>query len=197
MAKSSEARDGASCQRLARVQRKPASPDIVGVEPVHRHCMRRVSVRVLIRRRYCYGCTEQRAHGIDGNSSKEGNVKLLCKRLAATARKNLLHGSTAGTNKAAQIFYHANNRHTHFLAKGKLAAEGQKQNETPRALEHTSFRTVTNAAGCGVVTITAPSMPVFFIAATTVRCSSEVPGGVSCGQDVRAVRGVLRQTNRQ
>ena len=42
-----------------------------------------------------------------------------------------------------------------------------------------SFLIVFNAMSCGVVTITAPSGETFLSAFTTVKCSSDVPGGVS------------------
>ena len=44
-----------------------------------------------------------------------------------------------------------------------------------------SLRMVARASSWGVVTMTAPSGLVFMRALTTVRCSSEVPGGVSAG----------------
>lgn len=50
-----------------------------------------------------------------------------------------------------------------------------------------SLRTVMSAAGWGVVTMTAPSMPLLRMAPTTVRCSSDVPGGVS-GRQISADR---------
>ena len=47
-----------------------------------------------------------------------------------------------------------------------------------------SLLMVASATSWGVVTTTAPSGLTFFNALTTVRCSSDVPGGVSAGEAI-------------
>ena len=47
-----------------------------------------------------------------------------------------------------------------------------------------SFRIVLKARSCGVVTMTAPSGETSFNALTIVKCSSEVPGGVSAESEI-------------
>ena len=51
-----------------------------------------------------------------------------------------------------------------------------------------SLRIVAKATSWGVVTTTAPSGLTFFSALTTVRCSSDVPGGVSVIRKVESGR---------
>ena len=64
-----------------------------------------------------------------------------------------------------------------------------------------SLRMVANATSWGVVTTTAPSGRAFLSALTTVRCSSDVPGGVSSNRaDARVnnfghiLRGFSKET---